>query len=163
MAYFDRLGVEAISWGAIILRRRHGDNWFFPYHSHTERITGASEHVLRLVAAQDFLATAGREELLESVLSVAPEHRIDQTIRLQDGGELVERNILKLERGLCFEVSIDALAERVLALLDGEKTLHEALLEAAVDSELPPAEFVDNALPVMRRLVELGFAIPRTH
>jgi methylase of polypeptide subunit release factors len=155
--YFDRLGVEAIAWGAIILRRRDGDNWFFPYTSMTERITGASEQVLRLVEAQDFLATAGREELLDAALTVVPEHRIDQTIRLRDGGELIERNVLRLERGLCFEVSIDAFAERVLALLDGERTLREALVEAAAESEAPLTEFVDNAIPVMRRLIELGF------
>jgi methylase of polypeptide subunit release factors len=158
--YFDRLGVEAISWGAIVMRRRDGDNWFFPYSSTTDRITGASEQVLRLFAAQDFLAEAGREELLDAVMTVAPEHRIDQTIRLNDGRELIERNILRLERGLCFEVSIDAFAEHVLALLDGERTLRDVLVEAAAESEAPLVEFVDNAIPVMRRLVELGFAIP---
>jgi methylase of polypeptide subunit release factors len=160
MEYFDRLGVEAISWGAIIMRRRDGDNWFFPYTSTTERITGASEQVLRIAAAQDFLAEAGDDELLDSVMTVAPEHRIDQTIRLQDGGELIERNILRLERGLFFEVSIDAFAERVLALLDGERTLRDVLVEAAAGFEAPLTEFVDNSIPVMRRLIELGFAIP---
>jgi len=160
MEYFDRLGVEAISWGAITMRRRVGNNWFFPYTSTTERITGASEQVLRIAAAQDFLADAGHDELLDSVMTVAPEHRIDQTIRLQDGGELIERNILRLERGLFFEVSIDAFAERVLALLDGERTLREVLVEAAAGFEAPLTEFVDNSIPVMRRLIELGFAIP---
>ena len=158
--YFAELGVEAIAWGAIILRRRDGGNWFFPYTSMTERITGASDHVLRLFAAQDFLAAAGPEELLDAVMTVAPEHRIEQTIRLRDGGELIERNILRLERGLCFEVSIDGFAERVLALLDGERTLREAVVEAAAESEAPLTEFVENAIPVMRRLVELGFVIP---
>ena len=70
-------------------------------------------------------------------MTVVPEHRIDQTIRLRDGGELIERNVLRLERGLCFEVSIDAFAERVLALLDGERTLREVLVEAAAESEAP--------------------------
>jgi methylase of polypeptide subunit release factors len=158
--YFDRLGIEAISWGAIVLRRRDGDNWFFPYSSTSDHITGASEQLLRLIAAQDFLAEAGREELLDAVMIVAPEHRIDQKIRLQDGGELIERNILRLERGLCFEVSIDAFAERVLALLDGVRTLRDVLVEAAAEFEAPLVEFVDNSIPVMRRLVELGFAIP---
>jgi SAM-dependent methyltransferase len=160
MEYFDRLGIEAISWGAIIMRRREGDNWFFPYTSTTERITGASEQLLRVAAAQDFLAGAGHEELLDSVMTVAPEHRIDQTIRLRDGGELIERNILRLERGLFFEVSIDAFAERVLALLDGERTLREVLVDAAAGFEAPLTEFVENSIPVLRRLMELGFVLP---
>jgi methylase of polypeptide subunit release factors len=163
MEYFDRLEVEAISWGAIVMRRRDGDNWFFPHTSTTERITGASEQVLRIAAAQDFLATAGDEELLDAVMTVAPEHKLDQTIRLEHGGELIERNVLRLERGLCFEVSIDAFAERVLALLDGERTLRDVLVEAAAESEAPLVEFVDNSIPVMRRLIELGFVIPAAH
>jgi methylase of polypeptide subunit release factors len=160
MEYFDRLGVEAISWGVIVLRRRDGDNWFFPYHSHTERITGASEQLLRLIDAQDFLASVDDEDFLDSVMTVAPEHRLDQTIRLRDGGELIERNILRLESGLCFEVSIDGAAERVLALLDGEHTVREAIVAAAAESGTPLVEFVDSAIPVLRRLVELGFALP---
>jgi len=157
--YFDRLGIEAISWGALILRRRDGDNWFFPYTSTTERITGASDQVLRLIEAQDFLAGAGDDKLLAAVVTVAPEHRIDQTIRLHDGGELIERNILRLGNGLCFEVSIDRMAERVLALLDGERALGDVLAEAARESKAPFDEFVELALPVMRRMIELGFAL----
>ena len=48
----------------------------------------------------------------------------------------------------------------MLALLDGERTLRDVLVEAAAESEAPLVEFVDNAIPVMRRLVELGFADP---
>jgi hypothetical protein len=57
-------------------------------------------------------------------------------------------------------VSIDVFAERVLALLDGERTLQDVLVEAAAESEAPLAEFVENAIPVLRRLIELGFVLP---
>ena len=119
-SYFDRLGVEAISWGALIMRRREGDNWFFPYSSTTDRITGASEQVLRLLRGAR-LPRDGRPGGAPRAprSSVVPEHRIEQTIRLRDGGEAVERNVLRLDNGLRFEVSIDASTERVLALLDG--------------------------------------------
>ena len=60
-AYFDELGVEAISWGCLILRKRpEGRNWFFSYTSATDRITGASDQVLRLFDAQDYLAVDER-------------------------------------------------------------------------------------------------------
>ena len=158
-SYFDRLGVEAISWGALIMRRREGDHWFFPYSSTTDRITGASEQVLRLLAAHDFLATAGPEELLARSLQVVPEHRIEQTIRLRDGREAVERNVLRLDNGLRFEVAIDASTERVLALLDGRRPLGDVLAEAAAEAHAPVEAFVESALPVIRRLLELGFVV----
>jgi SAM-dependent methyltransferase len=160
-AYFEELGVEAISWGALILRRRNGDNWFFPYSSTTDRITGASEQVLRLCAAQDYLAATSDEQLVQARLELVPEHHVEQSLRLGGGGALVERNVLRLDQGLRFEVSIDQSTERLLSLLDGEQQL-ERLLEEAADT-VPQATveaFAERALPVVRRLIELGFVIP---
>ncbi|HWE81401.1 MAG TPA: methyltransferase [Gaiellaceae bacterium] len=160
-AYFAELGVETISWGALTLRRRDGDNWFFPYSSTTDRITGASEQLLRLFEAQDYLATASPDDLLEGVFSLTDEHRVDQTIRLGEGGALVERNVLALSSGLRFEVSIDQSTERVLSLLDGERELGSILVQVAGTVPGPTTEeFVRSALPVVRRLIELGFVHP---
>lgn len=155
--YFTELGVEAISWGALMLRRRDGANWFFPYSSTTDRITGASEQVVRLIAAQDYLEGTPPEDVLGVPLALVAEHRVEQSIRLGDGGALVERNVLRLETGLRFEVSIDASTERVLSLLDGRRPLGEILDEAAADVRAPREEFGASALPVIRRLLELGF------
>ncbi|HEY4346855.1 MAG TPA: methyltransferase [Gaiellaceae bacterium] len=159
-AYFDDLGVEAISWGALTLRRRTGDNWFFPYASSTDRITGAGEQIQRLFSAQDYLTDASPLDVLEGTFLLAEEHRVDQAIRLGQGGALVERNILRLDTGLRFEVSIDASTERVLSLLDGERPLGSILEQVA--ETVPGAtteEFTRSALPVMRRLIELGFVL----
>ena len=99
--YFEELGVEAISWGALILRKRpEGRNWFFSYTSATDRITGASDQVLRLFDAQDYLAVTSAEDMLGDAFTVPDDHRVEQTIRLRDGGELIERNVLRLDTGL---------------------------------------------------------------
>jgi SAM-dependent methyltransferase len=158
--YFAELGVEEISWGALTLRRREGNNWFFPYTSTTDRITGASDQLMRLFAAQDYLAAVTPGELLDGSFSLAVEHRVDQVIRLGQGGALVERNILGLESGLRFEVSIDASTERVLALLDGARPLGSILEQIAETVSPATEEFVKSAVPVVRRLIELGFVIP---
>ncbi len=160
MDYFDRIGVEEISWGALILRRREGKNWFFPYTSTTERITGASDQILRLMAAQDYLAATGDEEMLDGVFALSDEHRVDQTFRIEDGRELVDRNVLRLSAGLRFEVALGQSTERMLLLLDGEQPLGAVLVEAADGTGLPPEEFIGRALPIVRRLIELGFVIP---
>jgi hypothetical protein len=73
----------------------------------------------------------------------------------------VERNVLRLDHGLRFEVSIDQSTERLLSLLDGKRKL-EQLLEEATDT-VPHATveaFAELALPVVRRLIELGFVVP---
>jgi SAM-dependent methyltransferase len=158
-SYFDELGVEAISWGALVMRRRDGDNWFLPYSSTTDRITGASRQVLRLFAAQELLARDG--DLMHEVLELVPEHHVEQSLRLGNGGAFVERNVLRLDEGLRFEVSIDQSTERLLSLLDGERPLGELLAEASVTAPgLSQEEFAAMALPVARRLIELGFVVP---
>ena len=160
MDYFEQIGVEEISWGALILRRREGANWFLPYTSTTERITGASEQILRLMAAQDYLAATGDEEMLDAVYSLSDEHRVEQTFRIKDGLQLVDRNVLRLEAGLRFEVALGQSTERMLSLLDGEQPLAAVLAQAADGTGLTTEEFVGRALPVVRRLIELGFLLP---
>ena len=84
MDYFEQIGVEEISWGALIMRRREGANWFFPYTSTTERITGASDQILRLMAAQDYLASTGDEEMLDAVFVLS--RRASRRADLPDRG-----------------------------------------------------------------------------
>ena len=68
--------------------------------------------------------------------------------------------MLRLDTGLRFEVSIDAATERVLSLLDGERPLGGVLAEAAEITGAPAEAFFRSAVPVMRRMVELGFVRP---
>jgi methylase of polypeptide subunit release factors len=160
MDYFKRIGVEEISWGALILRRREGENWFFPYTSTTERITGASDQLLRLMDAQDYLTATGDEEMLDGIFVLSDEHRVDQTFKIDGGRELVDRNVLRLSTGLRFEVSLGQSTERMLLLLDGGRPLGAVLVEASDGSGLSPDEFIGRALPIVRRLIELAFVIP---
>ena len=46
----------------------------------------------------------------------------------------------------------------MLALLDGERPLGAVLVEAADGPGLPPEEFIVRALPMVRRLIELGLS-----
>ena len=82
--------------------------------------------------------------------------------RIADEGFVTERAVLRLDRGLSCEVSIDEATSRVIALLDGNRRTREAF--AAVTTELPSPPslevFAARALPVVRRLVELGSLVP---
>jgi len=162
-AYYRRLGIDAISWGAVVLRRRSGRNWVFAYSPTSERITGASDHVLRLFAAQDFLAAAGDgDALLGARLALVEDHRLEQSGRLRGGETLLERIVLEHEGGLRFRVSLDPSTVDVLSRLDGDRPLRDVLRDAsaAAPAGTSAEEFERRALPVVRRLVELGFAAP---
>jgi SAM-dependent methyltransferase len=157
--HFAELGIEAISWGAIILRRRVGENWVWAYSPSSDRVTPASDHVLRLFDAQDFLNGLDDEALLTRPLVLTGDHRLDQTGRLDRGERIVDRTVLRLDGGLGTEVAIDSATVKVLSLLDGRRTLGDALTAAAATGNADERQFVANALPVVRRLVELGFLL----
>jgi SAM-dependent methyltransferase len=161
-AYYDELGIEAISWGAIVLRRRRGANWTWAHSPSAERLGPASSHVLRLVEAQDFLhSLADDRPLLDEAFSLAPGHRLDQTVVLRDGDEDVEASLLRLRDGLRFQVQVDGPTTRVLSLLDGHRTLRDVLEEASAleAAEVGPAGLEESGLPGIRQLHELGFLV----
>jgi hypothetical protein len=100
--------------------------------------------VLRILATQDFLA--GAPELLEERLAAAPDALLSLAFHLEAGGGAVDRALLRLEVGLGFEVGVDERTIELLRALDGTRPLR------AVAGE--------SALPVVRRLLELGFVVP---
>ena len=163
--YYRRLGIEAISWGAAVLRRRNGRNWTFAYQPPHERIVGAAgDHILRLVAAQDRLAGhRSEDDLLDEVLALADDHRVEQTLVLGDGEGTVQSTRLRLDGGLATEVALNGPTVHVLSLLDGRRPLRDVLAlahEEGAAGELSPEEFVAASQKPVRRLLELGFVVP---
>jgi methylase of polypeptide subunit release factors len=161
--YYQRLGIEAIAWGAVIMRRRQGENWVWAHSPATERISAGGEQVLRLFEAQDYLAGLGSaEELLAQAFELVPDHTLEQTARLGAGSREVERTVLKLEGGLGFRVAVDAGTLEVLSRLDGARPLGDVLREvsAKAPGDPSPEEFASAAIPAITRLIELGLVVP---
>jgi methylase of polypeptide subunit release factors len=147
LAYLDELGIEAIAHGAVILRRRSGRNWLREDRIELDRLEQAGEHVLRVFASQDYLASLDDEQrLLDERFVVVERHHLEQRLH---GSEL-QSTMLALDEGLGFRVALDLHTTRLLPLLDGSRTLREALAELQLEE-------IDAALPVVRRLLELGF------
>lgn len=145
--YLQELGIEAIAHGAVILRRRTGRNWLREDRVELDRLEQAGEHVLRVYASQDYLESLDDEHrLLDERFVVVERHHLEQRLR----GTELQSTMLALDEGLGFRVALDVHTARLLPLLDGTRTLREVL------AELPLDEF-DAALPVVRRLLELGF------
>ena len=92
---------------------------------------------------------------------MTPHHRLEQQLEASEGGFVVKGQTLVLTDGLCFTVGVDRHTASLLPYLDG-RPLHEALASAASTFELEEGErstYVPAALPVVRRLLALGFLL----
>lgn len=161
--YYDELGIEAIAFGFVILRRRSGANWVSTHSLAGEPVGPAGHHVARLFAAQDYLAVLDDERLLDQRYAPAPDHRLEQTLAFESGEALVREAFLRLEGGLGFRVSVDAPVVEVLSRLDGRRPLRGVLAEVAAAHVADGARrdrFCVSALAAVRRLLELGFVVP---
>lgn len=163
LAYLDVLGVEAVAHGAVILRRRSGgSNWVRRDRVVLDRLEQASDHVLRVFATQDLLqALAGERELLDARFAVVESVRVEQTVGFPDGEAELLGIALTLREGLGFRTALDVHTAELLPLLEG-RTLREALAERVRTlgfGEGGVAEFEQAALPVVRRLLELGVLV----
>jgi methylase of polypeptide subunit release factors len=159
--YLAGLGIESIAHGAVVLRRRSdARNWTRTNCVSVDRLEQAGDHVLRLFAAQDYLESLGDDRgLLDSPFALVDGHRLEQTFVCRDGRADLRSSVLSLDGGLAFRIGLDEQAARLLPLLDG-RPVGAAVDQRSIELELGPAEarrLEDDTLPVVRRLVELGF------
>jgi hypothetical protein len=157
LEYYREHGIEAVAWGAVVLRKRGGgDNWVWAESPPTDDMGAAGHHVLRVIQNRDLLKSlGGPADLLDRVLVLAEDHRLDRFFHFEDGAGVIDRAQLRLDGGFAFELAIDLETVGVLSQLDGRRTLREALVAGGV----PPQE-AENATCGIVRLLELGFVIP---
>jgi hypothetical protein len=165
LAYLEDAGIEAIGYGAVVLRRRQrGPNWIREDAVDLERLESAGEQTLRLFEIEDYLrALSDDRELLRERFALVEHHRLEQTLVRGDGEYALEAQTLRLDGGFGSRVGIDRYTAALLPCLDGSETLEQVLLRAAQDVDLAAADrerFVPAALPVVKRLLALGFLRP---
>jgi Methyltransferase small domain len=166
LTHLRRLDIGAIEYGAVVLRRRSAKrNWIHTDVLPLERLEPASDHTLRVFAAHDYLHDLRDDEaLLDARLALVERHRLEQALRCDEGGFLVETQTLALEDGLAFRAEIDRYTASLLPHLDGETTVRDVLARVASQLGLEEGDrerFVPAALPIVRRLLALGFLQPR--
>jgi Methyltransferase small domain len=162
LAYLGGLGIAAVGYGAVVFRRRSGGrNWVKVDELPLERLEPASDHTLRVFAAEDRFAEPGGEVgLLAERLALVPTHMVEQQLVCRDGRYDLESHTLVLTDGLGFRAGLDRNTALLLPHLRPDRTLEQALVAAAEDLGVDEADrprYVAAALPVVRRLLELGF------
>ncbi len=150
-AYYRELGIEALAYGALVLRRRDGANWSRGASLPPRPLEPASSHLLRMFAGVD-AAAAGPEALLARPLAVAPAARFEQVVSPSDGWSVVGA-ALTLEEGLGFRADVDEPTLRLLRALDGTSSARDAVIASLGEEGAP------RAAELLRGMLETGFLV----
>ena len=160
LAYFQRLGIEAIAMGAVILRRRDGLNWVLADELPSDRLGPASDHIQRVFAAQDFLTSlADDRALLAERLELAEHARLEQRVVYRGGEWSVDEIGVSLNDGLGFNATLDGVTGGMLAALDGRRTLGDVAGDLARLEGVSRDEVERALLPVASRMLSAGFLV----
>ena len=147
--YYRRAGIEAVSWGVVILRRRSlGRNWIRAFEVPGFPTRAAGAHVERIFAAKDYLATlSGDDDLADAVFALPDGARFEHHY----GPGEQAHTLVVISDSVGFSARITPDAAQALARCDGELALGELGGDRA------------SVATGARRLLELGFLGPRPH
>lgn len=160
MRYYEQLGIQRISYGAAILRKRSGRvNWIRADTVPSGQGMGScSTQIQRIFAALDLLEDLEDERhLLDHALVLAPEHQMEHVLKAEGGGWTVKEAVLKLEEGLQFTGRVDRLVSVVLAGCDGHHPLRELVTDVAQGLSVDFEAVAPSCLAVVRKLMQTGF------
>jgi hypothetical protein len=159
--YFDDLGVELVSEGAVILHKRPGGQ-----HSarvdelDEEDLDDAGDQILRAFEARARLDELPNDDaLLEERIGVASSLRLERELEPAGGRAVDVEGSVDLAEGTKHAVDVSADAQEVIASLDSRLRLGEVIDTTAdrlgLDDEETEA-LRDESLEVTRELLELG-------
>jgi len=143
-------GIQSIATGVVVLRRRDGANWFRADEMPYGPVASGSDHILRVFAANDELATLTDDREL-----------LDATFELVDGWWLEERSVyesgdhsliaaqLRPSQGVGLRARLNARTLALVRRLDGKRPLREF-----TDDQNP-----DEVLAAVRDLYGAGFLV----
>jgi hypothetical protein len=160
MDYFEANGIDLISFGSVVVRRRAptdgSTNWARAMRMPTRRLEPAGHQIERLFAAQDHLRSLpeGRS-LLDERLRVCADGVLDQQLRLGADGWTMSESTLTIGSGMRFSAALDQLTAALVLGLDGTRTVREALRGAPGDRSDESLEEI--GLRVARGMLEAGF------
>jgi len=161
LAYFERLGIDGIAYGAVILRRRSdGPNWVRADELAGDRLRPASEQIMRVFDAADYLAGIGDgAAMLDEVFALAEASRLEQRAVLEDREWALAEVTLDLEEGLGFHAALDLGTAELLASLDGQRPLRAVVDELASRQEVDRDHLARDAVGVVGGMLAAGFLV----
>jgi methylase of polypeptide subunit release factors len=139
--FYRSEGIEAISDGMVVLRKRNGKNWVRAIDVPGRPTVGAGEQVLRIVEARDRRDELARDEDVRTA-RFGRAFGLKLTTKAEGAGLASVKTTIELEGGIGFAVRVSSQLAAALPQLDGSAEV--ASLVPTVDPE------------ELRRLFSLG-------
>jgi methylase of polypeptide subunit release factors len=156
LAYYAEEEIEAISTGAVVLRRTDLGGRVIAYQANSAPKANAGEQFLRIFAADEAVA-ANDERLLGEHFRLV-DHRLRQEASYRDGAYTVELTGVEI-RGMPLNARVEAEAVHVLARLDDSTSLADVIDRTARETGLERQALERATLMTVRRLYERGFLV----
>jgi len=138
LAHYRATRTRAIAYGALVVRRGAApQGWLARLELAATPGPEAGAQIERILDGHDLLADGSAAALLDTVLTLAPGHRLDWTLGAAAGSWEMRRSQLSLEGGLGIGLELDRPTARLVAQLDGRRTLRELLIAADSGQESP--------------------------
>jgi hypothetical protein len=161
LEYDEMHHIEAIGFGLIAMRKRVvGKPWVRVEEAPQDFAMPCGDYLGAAFELADFLEAQPGEALLGVALQVAPDVVLDERARPTSEGWAVTDRRLRQTAGLCHEGQVDAAITAIVAACDGGRPLAAVLHDAAAAADIDSSGLARAALPILRRLVELGFLLP---
>jgi methylase of polypeptide subunit release factors len=146
VAYFEEHGIELLSWGAAVLRRRSAStNWIRALEIPAGPTPGAGAHVLRMIEGRDLAAGITSD----TAVALFEGTRVETASVYENGGRRSEVARLVPQPNVGFGIRVDEGVLRVLEKCDGR-----VMLRGAAERAGEPVG--DELVGAVRRLASLG-------
>ena len=134
-------GIEAISDGMVVLRKRAGKNWVRAVEVPGRPTGAAGEQVLRMIEARDRRGELADDDTVRAA-RLATARGLKMTTKAEGTGLAPVKTMVELEHGIGFSARVSPELAQALPRLDGSRAFHDAA------PGVEPAE--------ARRLLSLG-------
>ncbi len=154
MAYFEKHGIERVSYGVVTLRRRPGDNWVQCEPAPAQFGEDSGNDIVRRMNLRDYLQRTPDSALLEDVVVVAP------GLQMAVPEDADAHRTLRQQRGLIQDIAVDPNVAGLIERCTGTSPLRDTLQAVAAELGVPFDQFMPMALATVRGLVGQGILQP---
>ncbi|MBU6400723.1 MAG: methyltransferase [Verrucomicrobia bacterium] len=160
--YYARLGIQALSAGAVILRRRQAAHHWVRTEALPNALTEpCADQLEALLRAEDFLAAHPAEsDWLDQAFLLADGLHLHQSLVCRGGRFVLESMRVEFHDGLRFKGLVDASAFRLLAHCDGRRRLGELADRLSRGGAAEGQITRSRAVALVRQLCAHGFLVP---
>lgn len=157
LAYYRELGIQRITIGAAILRRRPSQQHWVRCDSISPAVLGlAGDQLDRIATTEDLLSEPDADaRLLGLRLVPDPDTVIHQRLVPQDTGFQLQSATLQSTRGIDFQARLDPMVLAFLGRCDG-RTLREGIEAVASQFGIDYEAAADGGVRIARQLLKTG-------